>query len=56
MLGLLVLNLGITLTNALYLACLRGQERYAVEKGISCIAQLLQLLLCFLFLSLRDDN
>lgn len=51
MLGILTLNLCVTMHNAVYLAGMRGNERFAVDKGLSCISQILQLVLCVLLIS-----
>lgn len=50
MLALLVFNICITMINALYLACIRGNERYVFEKLLSIISQILQPILCLLIL------
>lgn len=50
MLGLLVFNLVITLNNALYLACIRGNERFVFERALSIISQILQPLIVIMIL------
>lgn len=50
MLGLLFLNLWITMLNAVYLACIRGNERFVFEKMVSIIAQIIQLIMSAMIL------
>lgn len=50
MLSLLIFNICITMMNALYLACIRGNERYTFEKLLSIVSQILQPILCLLIL------
>lgn len=50
MLGLLIINICITMVNALYLACIRGNERYVFEKLLSAISQIIQPIICFMVL------
>lgn len=50
MLGLLFANLVVTMANAIYLAAIRGNERFVFERTISMISQILQPVVCFLIL------
>ena len=50
MLALLIFNICITMLNALYLACIRGNERYVFEKLLSIISQIVQPVLCLMIL------
>lgn len=50
MLTLLIFNICITMLNALYLACIRGNERYVFEKLLSIISQIIQPILCLMIL------
>lgn len=50
MLGLLFANLVVTMANAIYLAAIRGNERFVFERIISMISQILQPVVCLLVL------
>ena len=51
MLILLFVNLAITMSNAVYLASISGNERFVFIKGLSCITQIMQPLICVLVLN-----
>lgn len=50
MLVLLFANLAITMSNAIYLAAINGNERFVFTKGLSCITQIMQPLICIMVL------
>ena len=51
MLALLFVNLAITMANAVYLASINANERFVFTKGLSCITQIMQPLICVLVLN-----
>ena len=50
MLMLLIINICITMKNAIYLACIRGNERFAFEKAGSAVNEILKPVVCLLIL------
>lgn len=50
MLGLLFTNLLVTMTNAIYLAAIKGNERFVFEKALAIASQILQPIICALII------